>query len=188
MKNFSLSLLLLASLFTPNLTLISRAAENQSSISQKANFVKSPKLVDSHATFDGIRVRQAVYYFDLEIPDDAVGSLQQVAIAQRQGTDEIEFRLDKTRAFQGNHRRKQEPITLAKVTQDESTNTINVTFATPIQPGSKITIGLKPRRNPDFSGFYLFGVTAIPTGEDPTSLYLGVARFYFEDDGDDGLE
>ena len=77
---------------------------------------------------------------------------------------------------------------MALVTQDESTNAINVTFATTIKPGSKITIGLKPRRNPDFAGFYLFGVTAISTGEDPTSLYLGVARFYFEDGSDDGLE
>lgn len=188
MKNLSLSLLFLTAILTPNLTLISRAAEHQSSISQKSNFVKSPKLVDSHATFSGIRVRQAIYYFDLEIPDDAVGSLQQVSFAQREGTEQIEFRLDKTRAFQGNHRRKQEPITLAEVTQDQSTNAINVTFATPIKPGSKITIGLKPRSNPDFSGFYLFGVTAFPTGEDPTGLYLGVARFYFEDGSNDGLE
>ena len=188
MKNLSLSFLLLALMFTPNLTLISKATEDQYSTSQKANFVKSPKLVDSHTTFSGIRVRQAVYYFDLEIPGDAVGSLQKVWIAQRQGAEDIEFRLDKTRAFQGNHRRKQEPITLANVTQDESTNAINVTFATPIQPGSQITIGLKPRRNPDFSGFYLFGVTAFPTGEDPTGLYLGVARFYFEDASNDGLD
>lgn len=149
------------------------AAENQAPISQKANFVKSPKLVDFHTTFNGIRVRQAVYYFDLEIPDDAVGSLKTVTIAQRQGAEEINFRLDKTRAFTGNHRRRQEKIALADVTQDESTKAINVTFATPIEPGSKITIGLKPRRNPDFDGFYLFGVTAVPSGEDPTALYFG---------------
>ena len=188
MKNLSLSLLLLTSILAPSIALISRAAENQSYISPKANFVKSPKLVGSHTTFNGIRVRQAIYYFNLEIPDDAGASLQQVSFAQREGTEQIKFHLDKTRAFQGNHRRKQEPITLADVTQDDSTNMINVTFATPIQPGSKITIGLKPRRNPDFSGFYLFGVTAFPTGEDATGLYLGVARFYFEDGGDNGLE
>ena len=188
MKNLSLSLLILAAIILPNLTFISRASETQYLISQQTNFVKSPRLVDSHTTFSGIRVRQAVYYFDIEIPDDAVGSLQTVSIAQRQGAEEIKFRLDKTKAFYGRHRRQQEPIALAEVTQDESTKAINVTFATPIKPGSKITIGLKPRRNPDFDGFYLFGVTAIPSGENPTGLYLGVARFYFEDASDDGLD
>ena len=176
MKNMSLSLFLLTSI---NLTLISSAAENQASISAQAYFVKAPRLVDYHATFSGLRVRQAVYYFDLEIPDDAVGSLQQVSLAQREGGEEIEFHLDQTRAFQGHHRRKQEPITLANVTQDDSTNKINVTFATPIKPGSQITIGLKPRINPEREGFYLFGVTAFPAGEEPTGLYLGTARFYF---------
>ena len=188
MKNLSLSLLLLTTILTPNFTLIAEAAEHQSSTSEQAYFVRSPRLVDSHTTFSGVRVRQAVYYFDLEIPDDAVGSLQQVSVAQRQGGEEIKFRIDKTRAFQGNHRRKQEPITLANVTQDDATNTINITFATPIKPGSKITIGLKPRRNPDLEGFYLFGVTAFPAGEEPIGLYLGVARFYFENGSDNGLD
>ncbi len=174
----TLSALALANLSTPAFA-NKIAVEKQFSAIAKAYFVKAPRLVDYHTTFSGLRVRQAVYYFDLEIPDDAVGSLQQVAIAQRQGSEEIEFRLDQTRAFQGHHRRKQEPITLANVTQDDSTNTINVSFATPIQPGSKITIGLKPKRNPDFEGFYLFGVTAFPAGEKPTGLYLGAARFYF---------
>ncbi len=187
MKNLSLSLLLLTSILTPNLALISSATENQSSISPKAHFVISPRLVDYHTTFRGVRVRQAVYYFDLAIPDDAVASLQTVSFAQRQGADQIKFLLDKTRAFQGNHRHKQEPITLAEVTQDDSTDTINVTFATPIKPGSQVTIGLKPRRNPDLEGFYLFGVTAFPAGEQPRGLYLGVARFYFVQGSDNSL-
>ncbi|MGK7893138.1 MAG: DUF2808 domain-containing protein [Xenococcus sp. (in: cyanobacteria)] len=188
MKNLSLSLLILAAIISPNLTLISRASESQYLISQQTNFVQSPRLVDSHTTFSGIRVRQAIYYFDIEIPDDAVGSLKKVSFDQRQGAEQIEFRLDKTKAFEGNYRRKQESIALADVSQDEATNTINVTFSTPIEPGSRITIGLKPKINPDLEGFYLFGVTAFPTGEEPTGLYLGVARFYFEQGSDDSLD
>lgn len=188
MKNISLSLLFLVSALTTNLTLISSAAENQTSISAKAYFAKSPRLVDYHTTFSGVRIRQAIYYFDIEIPDDAVGSLKKVSFDQRQGAEQIEFRLDKTKAFEGNYRRKQESIALADVSQDEATNTINVTFSTPIEPGSRITIGLKPKINPDLEGFYLFGVTAFPTGEEPTGLYLGVARFYFEQGSDDSLD
>ena len=188
MKKLYLSFLLLTSILTPSPTLISTAADNQAAIQAQGYFARAPRLVDYHTTFSGVRVRQAIYYFDLEIPKEAVGSLQQVSFEQRQGTEEIQFTLDKTRAFEGDHRRKEEPITLANVTQDDSTKTINVTFATPIQPGSKITIGLKPRRNPDSEGFYLFGVTAFPAGEEPTGLYLGVARFYFERGSDSSLD
>lgn len=179
MKNLSLSLLLLTLISRVNVTPISPAWAIQPPTGGKAHFVKSPRLVDSHTTFSGVRVRQAVYYFDLEIPDDAVASLQKISFAQRQGADKIEFRLPQTKAFLGNHHRKQEPITLADVTEDDSTNAINVTLATPIKPGSQLTVGLKPRRNPKLEGFYLFGVTVFPAGEQPTGLYLGVARFYF---------
>jgi len=35
---------------------------------------------------------------------------------------------------------------------------------------AKLTIGLRPVRNPRFSGVYLFGVTAYPVGEIPRSI------------------
>ena len=141
-------------------------------------------LVDAHTTFSGIRVRQAIYYFDLELPANAGESLQKVTIAQRQGADTIKFRLEKTRAFAGNHRRKGEKLVLATVTQDEVSKGITVTFAKPVQPGEKVTIGLKPRQNPDLGGTYLFGVTAFPTGEKPYGLYLGAGRLQFFQNGD----
>jgi len=44
---------------------------------------------------------------------------------------------------------------------------------------SEVTIGVKPRRNPDFGGVYLFGVTAFPAGEKSRGLYLGAGRLHF---------
>ena len=146
-------------------------------------FEKSPLLIDAYTTFNSTRVRQARYYFDLELPPDIGESLQTVVIKQRQGSDKIRFRLDKTTAYLGTHRDKEQPLQF-KVTQDPNTEAITVTFNPPIPPGNKLTIGLKPKSNPDFSGVYLFGVTAFPTGEKPYGLYLGAGRLQFYQSGD----
>ena len=149
-------------------------------------FNKSPLLRNVMTTFSGVRVWGAIYYFTVELPADAGEPLQKVVIAQRQGQDDITFRLDKTVAYNGTHRRKQEKLTLQNVSQDEETEAITIIFANPIPPGTTFTIGLKPRRNPDWGGVYLFGVTAFPSGDKPDGLYLGAGRLHFFQ-GDDGF-
>ncbi len=149
----------------------------------KVAFEKSPLLTNAHATFNSVRVRQAKYYFDLELPPDIGESLQKVVINQRQGADDIKFRLDKTKAYFGTHKDRQEELSL-QVSQDEVTKAISVIFDRPIPPGSQITVRLKPKQNPDFGGVYLFGVTAFPTGEKPSGLYLGAGRLQFYQSGD----
>lgn len=135
-------------------------------------------LVDSHTTFSGVRVRQARYYFDLALPEDIGEPLQKVVIEQRSGSDEIEFKPEKTRVYLGDHRNKQEPVDV-KTYIDEATEEITVEFEQPITPGNNVTIGLKPKSNPDYSGVYLFGVTAYPTGEKALGMYLGSGRLQF---------
>lgn len=163
------------------------------SVGSQANAVKSPDgtvafesailLVDSHTTFNGVRVRQAIYYFDLELPDDVGESLQKVVVKQRTGGDEIRFNLDKTKAYLGDHNHKEDELNLI-TSQNETTGEITVEFEKAISPGNKITIGLKPKENPDFGGVYLFGVTALPTGEKPLGLYLGAGRLQFYQNND----
>lgn len=135
-------------------------------------------LVDAHATFSGVRVRQARYYFDLELPDDLGEPLKRVVIRQRTGGDEVDFKPDKTTAYIGNHRNKKEPLELIAFV-DEATSEITVEFDRPIPPGNSLTVGIKPRRNPDYGGVYLFGVTAYPPGDKPVGLYLGPGRLHF---------
>lgn len=140
-------------------------------------------LVDAHATFSGVRVRQARYYFDLELPPDIGEPLQKVVIQQRSGGDEVKFRPDKTQAYFGNHHDKQESLEVT-TTIDEATAEVTVSFNPPIPPGSAVTIGIKPKQNPDYAGVYLFGVTAFPSGEKPVGMYLGPGRLHFYRGGD----
>jgi hypothetical protein len=142
-------------------------------------------LLDAHTTFDGVRVKQARYYFDLELPDDIGESLQKVVIGQRNGGDEVTFKPEQTEVYLGDHRHKLQRVA-AIVTRDEDTEKITVEFEQPIAPGNKVTIGLKPKSNPSYGGVYLFGVTAYPTGEKARGMYLGAGRLHFENynDGD----
>jgi Protein of unknown function (DUF2808) len=181
MNQFSRSLVLSFSLSIATIILPISAKAND----LKGNFVKAPRLIDAHTTFSEIRVRQATYYFDIAIPKTAGASLQKITIAQREGGEQIKFRLDKTTAFLGDRRHKGESINLADITTDDSEETITIIFAKPVAPGTNLTVGLKPKRNPDLSGVYLFGVTAFPTGEQSYGLYLGAGRLQFiqSDDG-----
>lgn len=141
-------------------------------------------LKDAHTTFSGVRVRQARYYFDLELPNDIGESLQKVVIQQRSGGDEVKFEPEETEVYLGNHRDKAEPVQ-AIATIDEATEKITVELEQPIPPGNSVTIGLKPESNPDFGGVYLFGVTAYPTGEKARGMYLGAGRLHFDNNSDD---
>ncbi len=146
------------------------------------SFDQSPRLIDAYTTFSGIRIRQAKYYFDIELPENVGEPLEKIVIQQRQGADKIRFRIDETRAYLSTHDRKEQELAIA-ATQDEETKAITVTLEDPVPPGSIITVGLKPRRNPDFGGVYLFGVTVFPAGEQANSLYLGAGRLNFYQPG-----
>jgi hypothetical protein len=117
----------------------------------------------------------------MELPENAGEPLGRVAINQRQGFDDIRFKLEDSRAFEGTPRKKGERLNLREVTKDDKTNTILVTFDPPVPPGKTVTIGLRPVRNPNTGGAYIFGVKAFPAGEKPYGLYLGVGRLQFYD-------
>lgn len=145
---------------------------------EKFAFESAVLLLDAHATFNGVRVRQAKYYFDLALPRDIGEPLGKVVIQQRTGGDRIEFKPDKTKAYLGNHHQKQQELNL-DTTYDEETGLITVKFKQPIPPGNNLTIRLKPKSNPDYAGVYLFGVTAFPPGKESIGLYLGPGRLHF---------
>lgn len=148
-------------------------------------FAKPPTLVDAITTFRATRARAAKYYFTLSLPDTADEPLQKITINLRQGADKIDYRLDKTIAAVGTARNRTEEIAIADTTFDEETETVTVTLAEPVAPGTTFTVGLKPKRNPDYGGTYLFGVTAFPAGEKSQGIYLGARRLQFDSsDGD----
>ncbi len=182
MNKFPSSIALFSTVLVSSIITVSTAAAIEFPDGRVA-FEKSPLLIGAHTTFNNVRVRQAKYYFDLELPPDVGESLQKVVINQRQGAERIKFRLDKTTAYFGNHKDRKEELSL-QVSQDEATKAITIIFDRPISPGSQLTVRLRPRRNPNFGGVYLFGVTAFPTGEKPSGLYLGAGRLQFYQSGD----
>ena len=145
------------------------------------SFVKSPVLLDVAATYTTVRNWSAKYYFTLLIPEGAGEPLGAVTIQLRQGRDTIVYLLDKTSAFTGTRNNRQQSLSVTAQLDENNPNLIKVTFDPPVPTGQTVTIELKPRENPIYSGDYLFGVTAFPAAEKPRGMYLGVRRLYFHD-------
>ena len=148
-------------------------------------FAYPPDLVDATTTFNSVNEWGATYYFTINLPQKAGEPLQRVTITQREGGDYIRFKLKDSRAFVGTRNRKGERLTLADVTQEREKKTVSVTFDPPVTPGQTVTIGLRPVKNPSFSGVYLFGVTAFPSGEKSHGQFIGFGRIHFYSDGGD---
>jgi hypothetical protein len=79
----------------------------------------------------------------------------------------------------GQPRGKRQAVSLSEVIDDRKTRMVSVTFDPPIAPGQTVTVGLRPVRNPNVGGVYLFGVTAFPAGEKVHGQFLGFGRLQF---------
>ena len=145
-------------------------------------FLRSPRLTNAMTTFDQVHVWGAIYYFTIDLPSDIGQPLGLVTIRQREGFQSIDFHLDRTFAFIGTTDNQGAAIPVT-TSWDDATQTISIVFDTPIPPGNSVTIGLRPTQNPDYSGIYLFGVTAYPSGEEMPGLYLGPGRLHFYQGG-----
>lgn len=153
-------------------------------VNGKTSFKKALNFMGATTTYNETDVWGARYYFTLStlsLPEDAGEALRRVTINQRQGFEAIDFKLKNTQAFVGTPRNQGERLTLQAVTKGPESPTISVTFDPPVQPGTTVTIELRPVRNPSFSRVYIFGVTAFPAVENPYGLYLGVGRLQFYD-------
>lgn len=151
-------------------------------------FVQPPSLSYAATTRSNTFVSNATYYFTVNLPDNAGEPLQQVTIAQQDGSTaarRVRFDAAESRAFVGTRRNRQAELPIAVATYDEDNQTVSLTFDPPISPGTTFTVGLRPRRNPRTDGVYLFGVTAFPAGESAYGQFLGFGRLHFYDGGSD---
>jgi hypothetical protein len=144
-------------------------------------FHKSPRLIDSQVTHDNTNSIYSTYYFTIEVPADSHSALKAIKIEQRENRSEkVAFKQNETLASLGDTYHAEQPLSLMAIGgEGDETGSVIVSFEQPIQPGEIVTIGIKPKRNPDQGGVYLFGVTAYPEGESSQGLYLGVGRFHF---------
>ncbi|MBD1863545.1 MULTISPECIES: DUF2808 domain-containing protein [Trichocoleus] len=147
-------------------------------------FVQPPRLVKATTTQSATYAWSATYYFTLDVPENAGEPLQKVTIAQREGIDALRYDLKDTQAFVGEPRGKRQAVALSEVIGDRKTRTVSVAFDPPIPPGQTVTVGLRPVRNPNIGGVYLFGVTAFPAGEKAHGQFLGFGRLHFYDSRD----
>ena len=149
----------------------------------KVYFVHPPSLVSAATTERQTSSSGASYYFTLSVPEDAGEPLQQVEIAQRDGSTQarlIQFDAEASRAFIGTRRDRGDELNLGENRFDRDAQTLSIVFDPPVPPGTTVTLELQPKRNPRRDGIYLFGVTAYPSGTDAYGQFLGYGRLQFD--------
>jgi hypothetical protein len=78
-------------------------------------------------------------------------------------------------------------LKLKEVREDGEAGGVVVVFDVPVEPGTMVTVALRPYQNPRYEGVYLFGVTAFPRGEKAFGQFLGYGRFHFYSNVDAGF-
>lgn len=153
-------------------------------------FNTPPTLDNAYNTVRRTTASNSIYYFTLTLPENSGEPLQRIAIAQRDGDTAarlVQYDTNDTQAFTGTHRRQGEPLTVGQTTYDRNAQTVSVILDPPVPPGTTVTIGLHPVRNPRMDGIYLFGVTAYPAGEKTYGQFLGYGRLTFDSPDHNGI-
>ena len=176
---FSASVLTLGVMLPSSLPILSAVAVPLSN--GQTFFDYPPRLLQATTSNSQVQVAGATYYFTLSVPKNAGEPLQTVTVAQRENRDTVVFKPSSSRAFAGNRARRGDALSLASIGGVPSSQETIVVFDPPVPPGSTVTIALKPKRNPDWGGVYLFGVTAYPAGENSSGQFLGYGRIQFHE-------
>lgn len=115
------------------------------------------------------------YYFTLTLPEQAGVGLGGLVIQQTRGVDtQFPFSVERTRAFVGLPRREGAAIPV-QAQFDQNSRRFDLSFPDPPQPGSTITVALRPWYNPNQADTYMFSVQALPAGPNPVPASLGFA-------------
>jgi len=128
------------------------------------------ELVSYNTTVGQIRVE---YLLTVELAADAGADLGELQIRQTRGVDRnFQFSPERTTAFLGRPRQRG-PSLPVEASFSEQERLITVRFPQPVPPGSTVTVRLKPWTNPMMADTYMFQVTALPSGPNPTPTPLG---------------
>ena len=146
-------------------------------------FSKAPWKVDLVSYYTTIWETRAEYYFTISLDPEAGVALGGLTIQQTRGVDtRFPFFVDRTSAFLGRPRQQGSRVPV-QAQFDSAARRFTLTFPEPIQPGSTLTVVLKPWNNPASSDTYMFQVTAYPAGPNPspTPVGFGTLRIYDPD-------
>jgi len=144
----------------------------------KVTFDRPPQLISTSTTNRDARSLGATYFFTIDIPQTAAQPLQKVEFILKQGVQYPRFKATSVKTFEGTKRSKGEALPINIVVSDPSNRTLTVTFEQPVAPGRKITMAVRPVRNPSV-GTYMFEVRGTPAGSTAESQYLGIGRLDF---------
>ncbi len=147
-------------------------------------FEQPPRLVELVSNRLTAFSSGATYYVTVELPAGAGEPLQRLSLVRPnrpRGPQQIIFRTDDTVAFEGTRGDRGDELTVAETLTDSDNQTIDVVFDSPIEPGTTVTVGLRPRRNPRAGGIYQFRVFAFPQGDQAHGQPLGTGRIDIQD-------
>jgi hypothetical protein len=150
-------------------------------INGKTYFEKPPRLLSVSTSQNGTYIWGATYYFTVKVPDNAGVPLQKLEIELQASPGRPIFTASQLEAFEGNRKKPGDKISVKDVSINAQTQIISVTFDPPVKPDKTVTLRIYPVRNPNTGGTYLYGVTAFPAGEQPSSQFLGFGRIRIYD-------
>jgi hypothetical protein len=161
------------SLAIPSLN--SAIAQDTKSSSAQKGFIQFPSLISADTSDRETNTRNAIYSFQIVVPNQAGASLQKVMIAQKDPIEPISFSSDRTTAY------IQEPSgdrtnVETKTAIDPNTRAVSVIFTSPIPVGKTVVIGLRPVSNPSLEGEYVFGVSAFADAQRSQGSFIGYGR------------
>jgi hypothetical protein len=153
---------------------INSAIAEELTSTTKTAFIQVPSLISTDTSDREPNLRNAIYSFQIFVPNQAGASLQKVTIAPKDPIEPISFASDRTTAY------IQEPsgdrITVPTTTAiDPNTKAASIVFTSPVAAGKTVIVNLRPQSNPSLEGEYVFGVTAF-ADQQSQGLFIGYGR------------
>ncbi len=137
----------------------------------------APQLVEFRSPHKTTSYPNATYYMTMKVPPNS-SAVGQVSVQQQTNVDTINLNLNKTEAFVINENNKKVKVPVTVTSSKNSSNTIDVSFDSPIQGNNTVTIALKAKRNPSSDGVFQFTIKVFPHGINPVGFNLGVGRIH----------
>jgi hypothetical protein len=153
----------------------SAIAQDLTAASSPTRFIQFPSLISVDTSDRDTNTRNAIYSFQIAVPQQAGSSLQKVTIAQKNPIEPISFSSDRTTAYIQESSGTRTTVE-TKTAIDPNTREVSVVFTSPIPAGKTVVIGLRPQSNPSLEGEYVFGVTAFPDGQQSQGQAIGYGR------------
>jgi hypothetical protein len=137
-------------------------------------FSETPELVDYES--DSYSVELSVV-----VPQEEEVPLQALIINQEQNPVDLDLNTSQIDVVRGrSYDPEAETIpTQIKSMQVNNRQRIMLVFEEPVEPGTAVSVSMRPAISQELKNRYLFGVSALPEGDQPKEYFLGFARAQF---------